>query len=81
MGMRPVAKLVLPPHFRETMLAFERMLDDDDINKETVELLISMYTQAALYYDTVEEDKKSGDRYRMKIPEVFVHAKVLRLYM
>ena len=37
MGIRPVEKL--------KMLALERMLDsDDDINKETVELLISMYT-------------------------------------
>jgi len=41
---KPVAKLVLPPHFRETMTAFELMLDDQDINKETVELLIQMYT-------------------------------------
>ena len=43
MVARPNAKLILPPHFRETMANFEIMLDDDDIDKNTVELLLSMY--------------------------------------
>lgn len=71
----------LPDGFEMKVISLEFLIEKekDLLKRETVHDLIGMYTQAADYYDKVNE-RERAELYRMKMTMLFCKPKVMEAY-